>query len=217
MSKDAVTTPRFAPFRMTAMVPVGLSSLVQDVRAVARRILIGETDRTRTQRAALAAFAVRILSAAIAYLSQVVLARWMGSFNGVTDAMTVEISNNDGASWTLVESVPGAPSGNWVAHSFAVQDFVAPTNQMRVRFNATDNPSDSVTEAGLDDFHVARVDCPALPDCNHNGILDADDIASGRSLDADFNGFPDECNLPTAGKTRSNPNPPGTAPDRSVP
>ncbi|MSR64023.1 MAG: hypothetical protein EXS08_16490 [Planctomycetes bacterium] len=144
-------------------------------------------------------------------------ARWMVSFNGVTDAMTVEASNNDGASWTPVESVPGAPSGAWVAHSFALQDFVAPTNQVRVRFSVVDNPSDSVTEAGFDDFHVARVDCPALADCNHNGILDADDIASGRSLDADFNGFPDECNLPTGGKARANPNPPGSAPDRSAP
>jgi len=144
-------------------------------------------------------------------------ARWSVSFNGVTDALTVEVSNNGGTSWTPVESVPGLSSGTWVAHSFQLEDFVAPTNQVRVRFNAVDNPSDSVTEAGLDDFHVARVDCPALSDCNHNGILDADDIASGRSLDADFNGFPDECTIPVGGHTRSNPNPPGTAPDRQVP
>jgi hypothetical protein len=56
-----------------------------------------------------------------------------------------------------------------------------------------------------------------LADCNGNGILDGDDIASGRSLDVDFNGLPDECNLPTGGKVRANPNPPGTAPGRSVP
>ncbi len=32
-----------------------------------------------------------------------------------------------------------------------------------------------------------------LPDCNHNGISDALDIASGSSPDCDLNGIPDEC------------------------
>lgn len=50
------------------------------VRASARGVLAADSDRTRTQRAALTAFAVRLASAGIAYLSQVVLARWMGSF-----------------------------------------------------------------------------------------------------------------------------------------
>jgi O-antigen/teichoic acid export membrane protein len=34
----------------------------------------------RTQRDALAAFGVRLVSAALLYLSQIVLARWMGSY-----------------------------------------------------------------------------------------------------------------------------------------
>ncbi len=43
-------------------------------------ILKGESDTTRAQRDALAAFAVRVASAGLLYLSQVVLARWMGGF-----------------------------------------------------------------------------------------------------------------------------------------
>ena len=42
--------------------------------------LRGEDDRARTQRDVLLAFSVRVAGAAILYLSQVVLARWMGSF-----------------------------------------------------------------------------------------------------------------------------------------
>jgi O-antigen/teichoic acid export membrane protein len=42
--------------------------------------LMGSDDRARTQRDAILAFAVRIASAAILYLSQIVLARWMGAF-----------------------------------------------------------------------------------------------------------------------------------------
>lgn len=40
-----------------------------------------ETERTRAQRDAVTAFTVRIASAGILYLSQVVLARWMGAFD----------------------------------------------------------------------------------------------------------------------------------------
>lgn len=43
-------------------------------------ILRGDNDTTRTQRDALMAFAVRIASAGLLYLSQIVLARWMGGF-----------------------------------------------------------------------------------------------------------------------------------------
>ena len=43
-------------------------------------ILRGETDRHRAQRDALTAFAIRCASAALMYLSQIALARWMGSY-----------------------------------------------------------------------------------------------------------------------------------------
>ena len=54
-------------------------SLAQDSVETIRQIMVGDSDRQRTLRAALAAFAVRVLSAAIAYFSQAILARWMGS------------------------------------------------------------------------------------------------------------------------------------------
>lgn len=43
-------------------------------------ILDGQSEKAIDQRSALFAFAIRVLSAAIAFFSQVVLARWMGSF-----------------------------------------------------------------------------------------------------------------------------------------
>jgi O-antigen/teichoic acid export membrane protein len=52
---------------------IGLISILRDV-------LAGGDERKRTQRAAFFAFSIRVVSAAIAYASQVVLARWMGSF-----------------------------------------------------------------------------------------------------------------------------------------
>lgn len=43
-------------------------------------ILAGDTDSAVSQRTALVAFSIRVASAAIAYLSQVMMARWMGGF-----------------------------------------------------------------------------------------------------------------------------------------
>ena len=80
-SKQIVTTiPAMTERTFAGPWRARLSSIAQEARDTARRIMVGDTDRTRTQRAALSAFAIRILSAAIAYLSQVILARWMGSF-----------------------------------------------------------------------------------------------------------------------------------------
>ncbi len=45
----------------------------------------------------------------------------------------------------------------------------------------------------------ARVFTLAFPDCNLNGILDAADIAEGRSQDSDGSGIPDECETPPPG------------------
>lgn len=43
-------------------------------------VLAANGERERTQRDALLAFAVRVLSAGLLYLTQIVLARWMGGF-----------------------------------------------------------------------------------------------------------------------------------------
>jgi O-antigen/teichoic acid export membrane protein len=53
---------------------------VDDKRAMIRAMLSGADDRARAQRDALLAFSVRVASAGILYLSQIVLARWMGAF-----------------------------------------------------------------------------------------------------------------------------------------
>jgi len=87
--------------------------------------------------------------------------RWFTNDDGDGDRLDVHISNNGGTSWVLVESVPGdgINSGQWRARTIQVADFVTPTSTMRIRFSATDNPNDSVTEAGVDDFKVLGITC----------------------------------------------------------
>jgi O-antigen/teichoic acid export membrane protein len=58
----------------------GFSAQCRAWTTMALDVLRGQDDRARTQRDVLLAFSVRVASAAILYLSQVVLARWMGSF-----------------------------------------------------------------------------------------------------------------------------------------
>ena len=52
---------------------------LRELPSQAMAILEGKNEMHRKQRDALAAFSVRIASAALLYLSQIVLARWMGS------------------------------------------------------------------------------------------------------------------------------------------
>jgi hypothetical protein len=78
-----------------------------------------------------------------------------------------------------------------------VADIVTPTSQLRLRFVAADLGAGSIVEAAVDDVRMFRISCDeVLADCNGNGILDDDDVASGRSADTNGDGVPDECGGP---------------------
>lgn len=53
---------------------------LKELPSQAMEIFEGRNERHRTQRDAIAAFGVRCASAALLYISQVILARWMGSY-----------------------------------------------------------------------------------------------------------------------------------------
>ena len=57
-----------------------LNALPDRLSDILSRLLSGTDDATRSQRGALLAFAIRVASAALAFLSQVLLARWMGTY-----------------------------------------------------------------------------------------------------------------------------------------
>lgn len=78
------------------------------------------------------------------------------------DVMTVEISNDNGGTWAQIEQVGPVGneiSGTWFRKAFRINDFLTPTNQMRVRFSAADLNNGSVVEAGVDGVKVEMVDC----------------------------------------------------------
>ena len=73
------------------------------------------------------------------------------------DWFRVSISDDDGASWTVIDE-PTARKGGWNLVEHRVLDYVAPTSEVRLRFQANDGAADSPVEMAVDDVSIiARV------------------------------------------------------------
>ena len=82
------------------------------------------------------------------------------------DRLTVEISDNGGSSWRLLESVDHAMGGeDWSEQVINVSDVVSLTNQVVLRFSVADSPNDSVTEAAVDGVSVLGFRCDSTGAC----------------------------------------------------
>ena len=118
------------------------------------------------------------------------------------DSMPISISNDNGATWTLLEDVT-ENAGAWVEKSFRVADFVTPGPSMRLRFVARDLGTGSLVEAGVDYVRVSISGCANNPaDLNKDGLVDGADISAllnnwgGSGVgDIDGNGIVDAADL----------------------
>jgi len=109
-------------------------------------------------------------------------ARWVFINNeDPGDRLVVSVSNDGGKTWTTVEQVGTTTSGGqtaWEQGSFNVADHVSPTANVQVRFAIADQPNDSITEAGIDDFVVTEIGCEDVctGDLNNSGAVDVADL-----------------------------------------
>ncbi len=91
------------------------------------------------------------------------------------DIFTVEVSNNNGASWQLVQTIGPTSQDAWAYFSQRLDGLVAPTANMRLRFTASDLGDGSVIEAAVDAVSIELVEC--VPPANCPGDI-ADDFGS---------------------------------------
>lgn len=118
-------------------------------------------------------------------------ARWFSNDTGLapmSDTFVVEISNDDGATWTNLETVgPDGPEvvGGWIPVSHSVSAVIEPTDRVRVRFLASDVGANSTVEAAVDALWIGV------------GVCDAEDtippfvVHDGGTTTAPFSGYVD--------------------------
>ena len=117
-------------------------------------------------------------------------ARWYdntGSGTGAdpgNDIFVVEVSDDNGSSWTELEVVgpsDSQSSGGWFQVSYnlgAVSGF-EPNDQFRIRFSASDLGEGSVIEAAVDAIELSVFDCSSCPgDINGDGVLNFFDVSA---------------------------------------
>lgn len=129
--------------------------------------------------------------------AELVYWRWYSNNQGSApneDSMLVQISDDNGSSWSTLEIV-SENAGDWVQARFTISDYVDPTDQVRVRFVASDLINGSIVEAAIDDLRLESVGCDTNPaDLNNDGTLDFFDVSvflnaySNQDPIADFTG-----------------------------
>ncbi len=84
-------------------------------------------------------------------------ARWFANLpgNATDDEFVTEVSNDNGNTWTQLEASPNANS--WTTVSFRLEDFIALSDQMRLRFTVADDPNNDLTEGLLDDLKLQTI------------------------------------------------------------
>ncbi|MCH2145605.1 MAG: M12 family metallo-peptidase [Phycisphaerales bacterium] len=120
--------------------------------------------------------------------TRVTWAQWYdntGSGTGAdpgNDVFRAEITNDNGATWVLVEQVgpnDSQSSGGWFEKQIMVVDYVTPTTLCKMRWIAEDAASGSVIEAAIDAFGAGSCVPPdqLLGDLNGDGQVDGQDLS----------------------------------------
>jgi C1A family cysteine protease/phage anti-repressor protein len=75
------------------------------------------------------------------------------------DYFRTYISNDNGNSWVLVEEIGPTSLSGWVKKEFMVSNFVSLNDEIKIRFEASDENEGSVVEAGIDAVKAYLFEC----------------------------------------------------------
>lgn len=86
---------------------------------------------------------------------------YSNNVGAIDDSMDIQVSNNNGGSWTTIDTLgPDSQGGGWNEYSFDLDTiFASPSSQVRVRFLASDTGDGSVVEAGVDAVKLVEQIC----------------------------------------------------------
>ncbi|MBL0921072.1 MAG: hypothetical protein IBJ10_02960 [Phycisphaerales bacterium] len=124
------------------------------------------------------------MDASVGAAAYVSYARWYSNNTGGApnaDTFIIDISDDNGATWTRLETVgPAGPetAGGWFFKRFNVEDFVDRTSTVRLRFIASDLGTGSLVEAAVDAVTIETYDCliTCLGDLNGDLVVDFADL-----------------------------------------
>ena len=105
-------------------------------------------------------------------------ARWFTNDDQDADRLAVQISSNGGVAFSTILGIEH--TAGWTESRFKVSDFITPTTNVRVRFNVTDNPNNSLTEGAIDAFSIVDYECSAAS-CTKGDVND-DDAVNGADI-----------------------------------
>lgn len=91
--------------------------------------------------------------------------RWYSNDTGSnpgTDYWVVQLTDDDGGSWVTIENTNEADR-SWRLMEFTLNDYIDMTDEVRIRFIASDESPGSIVEAGVDDLVLIQSSIPLDP------------------------------------------------------
>jgi hypothetical protein len=107
---------------------------------------------------------------------EVHFASWLYTSRGTPDSLIMQFSRDGGSVWTTGMVI--TPTSGWSFQTVSLNAFPGITgSSLQVRFTISDIPSDSLTEAAIDEFRAVAESCEAVPgDVNGDGTVNLRDM-----------------------------------------